>query len=194
MGLPVDFHKMHVRLCETCHLCGVALAVPAEADVGMNRRLKWLAKRGPYLSLRKMENEVIRLLLDSRTANTKTEQAKISAGQIVMGIGIANPIRVSIRQFYGIEINDFAATVAKTALWIAESQMMKQTEDIVHTNLDFLPLKSYVNIIEGNALRIDWETVVPKRELNYIMGTPPFVGARLTSEAQKSDLNNVFPD
>ena len=66
-----------------------------------------------------MENEVIRLLLDSRTANTKTEQAKISAGQIVMGIGIANPIRVSIRQFYGIEINDFAATVAKTALWIA---------------------------------------------------------------------------
>lgn len=78
-----------------------------------------------YLSLRKMENEVIRLLLDSRTASTKTEQAKISAGQIVMGIGIANPIRVSIRQFYGIEINDFAATVAKTALWIAESQMMK---------------------------------------------------------------------
>ena len=121
-----------------------------------------------------MENEVIRLLLDSRTASTKTEQAKISAGQIVMGIGIANPIRVSIRQFYGIEINDFAATVVKTALWIAESQMMKQTEDIVHTNLDFLPLKSYVNIIDGNALRIDWETVVPKRELNYIMGNPPF--------------------
>ncbi len=146
-----------------------------------------------YLSLRKMENEVIRLLLDSRTANTKTEQAKITAGQIVMGIGIANPIRVSIRQFYGIEINDFAATVAKTALWIAESQMMKQTEDIVHMNLDFLPLKSYVNIIEGNALRIDWETVVPKRELNYIMGNPPFVGARLMSEAQKSDLNSVFP-
>lgn len=145
-----------------------------------------------YLSLRKMENEVIRLLLDSRTASTKTEQAKISAGQIVMGIGIANPIRVSIRQFYGIEINDFAATVAKTALWIAESQMMKQTEDIVHMNLDFLPLKSYVNIIEGNALRIDWETVVPKRELNYIMGNPPFVGGMYMSSEQKDDITNVM--
>ncbi len=145
-----------------------------------------------YLSLRKMENEVIRLLLDSRTASTKTEQAKISAGQIVMGIGIANPIRVSIRQFYGIEINDFAATVAKTALWIAESQMMKQTEDIVHMNLDFLPLKSYVNIIEGNALRIDWETVVPKRELNYIMGNPPFVGQAMRSKEQSQDMQAVF--
>ena len=145
-----------------------------------------------YLSLRKMENEVIRLLLDSRTASTKTEQAKISAGQIVMGIGIANPIRVSIRQFYGIEINDFAATVAKTALWIAESQMMKQTEDIVHMNLDFLPLKSYVNIIEGNALRIDWETVVPKRELNYILGNPPFVGASMMSKIQKDEAVSVF--
>lgn len=145
-----------------------------------------------YLSLRKMENEVIRLLLDSRTASTKTEQAKISVGQIVMGIGIANPIRVSIRQFYGIEINDFAATVAKTALWIAESQMMKQTEDIVHMNLDFLPLKSYVNIIEGNALRIDWETVVPKRELNYIMGNPPFVGGMYMSSEQKDDITNVM--
>lgn len=145
-----------------------------------------------YLSLRKMENEVIRLLLDSRTASTKTEQAKISAGQIVMGIGIANPIRVSIRQFYGIEINDFAATVAKTALWIAESQMMKQTEDIVHMNLDFLPLKSYVNIIEGNALRIDWKTVVPKRELNYIMGNPPFVGGMYMSSEQKDDITNVM--
>ena len=147
-----------------------------------------------YLSLRKMENEVIRLLLDSRTASTKTEQAKISAGQIVMGIGIANPIRVSIRQFYGIEINDFAATVAKTALWIAESQMMKQTEDIVHMNLDFLPLKSYVNIIEDNALRIDWETIVPKRELNYIMGNPPFVGHQWRSVAQTDDMKVVFHD
>lgn len=146
-----------------------------------------------YLSLRKMENEVIRQLLDSRTASTKAGQAKISAGQIIMGFGVANPIRVSIRQFYGIEINDFAATVAKTALWIAESQMMKQTEDIVHMNLDFLPLKSYVNIIEANALRVDWETVVPKRELNYIMGNPPFVGARLMNAEQKSDVNSVFP-
>lgn len=81
-----------------------------------------------------------------------------------------NPIKVSIHQFYGIEINDFAATVAKTALWIAESQMMKETEDVVRMSLDFLPLKTYANITEGNALRLDWETVVPKTTLNYIMG------------------------
>ena len=131
-----------------------------------------------YLSLRKLENEVLSLLL---------------GGQIALGFGELNPIKVSIAQFYGIEINDFAATVAKTALWIAESQMMKQTEDIVHMNLDFLPLKSYVNIVEGNALRVDWETVVPKAELSYIMGNPPFVGARLMGEAQKADVNAVFP-
>ena len=129
-----------------------------------------------YLSLRKLENEALSMLY---------------GGQIMLGIAI-DPIKVSIGQFYGIEINDFAATVAKTALWIAESQMMKATEDIVHMNLDFLPLKSYVNIVEGNALRIDWETVVPKDELNYIMGNPPFVGARLMSSTQRDDIQSVF--
>ncbi len=130
-----------------------------------------------YLSLRKLENEVLSILY---------------GGQIMLGAAI-DPIKVSISQFYGIEINDFAATVAKTALWIAESQMMKQTEDIVHMNLDFLPLKSYVNIVEGNALRIDWEMVVPKAELSYIMGNPPFVGARMMDESQKTDVSYVFP-
>ena len=81
-----------------------------------------------------------------------------------------NPIKFGIGQFYGIEINDFAVTVAKTALWIAEAQMMHETEEIIQTNLDFLPLKSYANIVEGNSLRIDWESVVPKEKLSYIMG------------------------
>lgn len=103
-------------------------------------------------------------------------------GQIVLDLG--NPIQVSISQFYGIEINDFAVTVAKTALWIAESQMMKETEDVVHMALDFLPLKTNAYIVEGNALRQDWETVVPKGQLNYIMGNPPFVGARLMDASQ----------
>ena len=129
-----------------------------------------------YISLRKLENEVLRSL----------------SNQIVLGDFI-NPIEVSIGQFYGIEINDFAVSVAKTALWIAESQMMKETEDIIHMSLDFLPLKSYANIVEGNALRMDWESVVPKQELNYIMGNPPFVGARMMSPEQKDDLNSVFP-
>lgn len=128
-----------------------------------------------YLSLRRLENEVLSLLFKD---------------QIVMGM--LNPIQVSIHQFYGIEINDFAATVAKTALWIAESQMMKETEDVVHMSLDFLPLKTYANITEGNALRLDWETVVPKAKLNYIMGNPPFVGKKEQSREQKSDLISVW--
>ena len=135
-----------------------------------------------YISLRRIENEVIKLLIDCKKGT--------SEGQIILGS--TNPIKVSIGQFYGIEINDFAVTVAKTALWIAESQMMKETEDIVHMALDFLPLKSYANITEGNALRIDWESVIPKKELNYIMGNPPFVGARIMSASQKNDLISVF--
>ena len=128
-----------------------------------------------YISLRKLENEVLRSL----------------SNQIVLGDFI-NPIEVSIGQFYGIEINDFAVSVAKTALWIAESQMMKETEDIIHMSLDFLPLKSYANIVEGNALRMDWESVVPKHELDYIMGNPPFVGASMMTKEQKSDAVAIF--
>ena len=131
-----------------------------------------------YISLRRLENQVIALL---------------NRDQIVLDIG--NPIQVSISQFYGIEINDFAVTVAKTALWIAESQMMKETEDVVHMSLDFLPLKSYANITEGNALRVDWESVVPKYELNYIMGNPPFVGAMMAlGSQQKSEVQSIFGD
>ena len=127
-----------------------------------------------YISLRKLENEVLRCMTD----------------QISMDFdGI---IQVSIGQFYGIEINDFAVTVAKTALWIAESQMMKETEDVVHMTLDFLPLKSYANITEGNALRLDWESVVPKHELDYIMGNPPFVGASMMTKTQKDEAVAVF--
>ena len=132
-----------------------------------------------YLCLRRLENEAI---------------AEKLHGQVSMGFDITNPIQVSIQQFYGIEINDFAATVAKTALWIAESQMMKQTEDVIHMNLDFLPLKSYVNIIEGNALRIDWNEVVPKAQLNFIMGNPPFVGYSLQSKSQKDDILSIYVD
>ena len=128
-----------------------------------------------YISLRRLENEAIEV---------------ITQGQMLLDV--SGLIKVSIGQFYGIEINDFAVTVAKTALWIAESQMMKETEMIAHINLDFLPLKSYANIVEGNALRIDWETVVSKDKLNYIMGNPPFVGARLMSKGQKDDLLFVF--
>ena len=180
-----------------------------------------------YLSLRRLENEVIR---------------ERYHGQMMMG-EFKNPIKVSIQQFYGIEINDFAVTVATTALWISEAQMLTETEKIIRHDIDFLPLKSYANIREGNALRMDWDIVEVKsdiptiyaknlhlilepepmmasesvavyNELNvvakrfdgnvkpdtkryqvhfdYIMGNPPFVGARLMSESQKQDMLDIF--
>ena len=132
-----------------------------------------------YISLRRLENEALEI---------------INQGQILLGF--EGFIKVSIGQFYGIEINDFAVTVAKTALWIAESQMLKETEEIINLSLDFLPLKSYANIVEGNALRTDWESVVPKDKLNYIMGNPPFVGARMMDQGseQKKDVQAIFGD
>lgn len=133
-----------------------------------------------YLSLRRLENKAVMLRLGD---------------QIIMGDSADfNPIQVSIGQFYGIEINDFAVTVAKTALWIAESQMMKETEEIVHMHLNFLPLTSYANIVEGNALGLDWEKVVPRDKLNYIMGNPPFVGYSLQSKSQKDDMLSIYVD
>lgn len=132
-----------------------------------------------YLSLRRLENKMLEAL---------------QGGQIGFGDANINPIKVSISQFYGIEINDFAVTVAKTALWIAESQMMRETENILHLNLEFLPLKSYTNIIEGNALEIEWNDVVCKNKLNYIMGNPPFVGKKEQSKKQKSELMEIFDE
>ena len=193
-----------------------------------------------YLSLRRLENEAIR---------------ERYHGQMMMG-DFKNPVKVSIHQFYGIEINDFAVTVATTALWISESQMLAETERIIQHDIDFLPLKSYANIREGNALRMDWSTLkenvsrpylytkklnvfevekisedvlsapseahepavqynkvydelnvitekVEKGQLpmeqaqqpvvyDYIMGNPPFVGARMMNARQKDDLFVVF--
>ena len=181
-----------------------------------------------YLSLRRLENEVIR---------------ERYHGQSFLGFEEVNPVKVGIHQFYGIEINDFAVTVATTALWISEAQMLRETEKIIRRDIDFLPLKSYHNIREGNALRMDWdiieiksdiptiyaknvhlivepeplvasEPIVEYEELNvvanhfdgnaksdtkryqvhydYIIGNPPFIGARQMEEEQKQDVIRIF--
>lgn len=156
-----------------------------------------------FISLRRLENEVVKLM---------------TGGQAFIGLADFSPIKVNIHQFHGIEINDFAATVAKTALWIAESQMLKETESIIDCDLEFLPLKSYANIRVGNALRLDWDEGqlrIKNEELriksgesrmvdspsssksvtfDYIMGNPPFVGYSLQSEAQKSDILAIYRD
>lgn len=146
-----------------------------------------------YLSLRKLENEIIMEKYGFHTvlADDNDNFKPAHAMHVELAV-FNNPIKVSISQFYGIEINDFAVTVAKTALWIAESQMMKQTEDIIRMDLDFLPLKTNANIAEGNALQMNWESIVPKTELNYIMGNPPFVGGMMMNRSQKAELEKVF--
>ena len=131
-----------------------------------------------FVSLRRLENEALRGL---------------TYDQVLMDFG--DTVKVHIDQFYGIEINDFAVSVAKTALWIADHQMFRETQTILNReNAEFLPLTAYTNIIEGNALRIDWETVVPKDKLNYIMGNPPFVGYSLQSKGQKDDILSIYVD
>lgn len=130
-----------------------------------------------YISLRQLENDAI---------------AAVTGGQI--GLDTDDVIRVNINQFYGIEINDFAVTVAHTALWIAEHQMFEKTQEILHMNMDFLPLKSQTNIVRGNALRTDWASVVPVDKLSYIVGNPPFLGYSNQSPTQKADLKSVYVD
>ena len=135
-----------------------------------------------YLSLRKMENECLKIIYGNEPI--------LATGDIV---------KVHIQNFYGIEINDFAVSVARTAMWIAESQMLEQTKDTVYYNKDFLPLDSNDSIYEGNALRMDWSEIIKPYELNYIMGNPPFVGLsslpkqdKELKDEQTKDMDIVF--
>lgn len=143
-----------------------------------------------YLSLRHLENDIIRERMGLQKSTV--------AGQMTLGLEEViendNPIKVTIDQFYGIEINDFAVTVAKTALWIAENQMLKITEGIIYRHIEFLPLKTNAYIVEGNAIRTDWGTAVNHKKLNYIIGNPPFVGSSISSQVddQKKDKELVF--
>ena len=130
-----------------------------------------------YLQLRKLENEAIKLIYPNPSLDVG--QAK-------------DIIKVSIQQFYGIEINDFAVSFAKKALWIAESQMLEETKDIFYADWDFLPLKTYTHIHEGNALTMDWNNVIPNYACHYIMGNPPFIGASMMNKEQKEEAVSIF--
>ncbi|MDK8380617.1 MULTISPECIES: DNA methyltransferase [unclassified Granulicatella] len=131
-----------------------------------------------YLSLRRLENEAIKLYVGDT---------------VLLDVGY-DLVKVKISQLYGIEINDFAVSVANAALWIAESQMLEETMSIVYSNIDFLPIKSYSNIVEGNALRLNWEEIVPKEKLSYIIGNPPFVGHSIQNEQQKKEIRSIYVD
>lgn len=130
-----------------------------------------------YISLRRLENEAIKLYMG--------DSVRLDVEELDL-------VKVKLNQFYGIEINDFAVSVAKTALWIAESQMLEATKEIVYAEIDFLPLKSYTNIVNANALTTAWETVVDKDKLSYIIGNPPFVGIRHSKENHRQQLKDVL--
>ncbi|MGN0282474.1 MAG: DNA methyltransferase [Prevotella sp.] len=131
-----------------------------------------------YLSLRRIENEVLAVLY---------------SGERQMG-GELTPIKVSIENFYGIEINDFAVTVARSALWIAEAQMMMDTERIVSRELNFLPLRSYSHIVNADALTVEWDSVAPRPIVSYVIGNPPFKGKKSRSARQKTSLTAAIGD
>lgn len=133
-----------------------------------------------YISLRRLENECLQAI-NQGNADLFWNNLDFS------------PVLVNLGQFFGIEINDFAASVAKTALWIAELQMLFETEMILKKDLDFLPLKNYTHIVENNALRLDWNEVIPAENLNYILGNPPFSGFNYQSKTQKEELTTIFP-
>jgi type I restriction-modification system DNA methylase subunit len=136
-----------------------------------------------YRQLRTIENRIIEDELSEETGN---------AGQTSLVIAQDSPVRVSLDQLYGIEINDFAVSVAKTALWITEEQMLRKTQEIyVGYDFDFLLLRSLSNLHEGNALKTDWSEVFPD-DLTYLVGNPPFLGARNQSKEQKAELLEVF--
>lgn len=132
-----------------------------------------------YIQLRHLENRVLANIQGDNQTSLSFE-------------GELNPIKVSIDQFYGIEINDFAVSVAKAALWIAESQMIAETRDTVEQWIDVFPLSNISNIVEGNALRMDWNDVIPASECSYIIGNPPFLGASNCSPVQKQEIVDLY--
>lgn len=127
-----------------------------------------------------------------RTIENRILEAQSEGGLVLVE---GDPIRVSLDQFYGIEINDFAVSVAKTALWITEEQMLRKTQELLPGySFDFLPLRNLDNLLEGNALTADWSEAFPE-DLDYIVGNPPFLGSSVRSKEQTADLERVFhPD
>ncbi|MBR0317150.1 MAG: class I SAM-dependent DNA methyltransferase [Synergistaceae bacterium] len=129
-----------------------------------------------YLSLRRLENKILDNL----------------DGQISFSdIKSQTPIKVSISQFYGIEINDFAVAVARTALWIAEAQMWNETKNIFEFTGELLPLESQNGIVEANALKINWNEIVKP---DYIISNPPFLGYSIQNKEQKDEIISLFKD
>lgn len=132
-----------------------------------------------YLCLRQLENRILFEL--------QGEQASFSfedSGD--------RDVLVSLKNFHGIELEDFACCVARTALWIAEKQADTDTAKVTQRVYQELPLTDYEGIVNANALRIDWNDVVSADEVDYVLGNPPFIGSSRLEDAQKEDRTAIF--
>src|SRR5574344_358346 len=132
-----------------------------------------------YKELRRIETRILKLIQQMEQAASFTS--------VISSV-------INISQFYGIEINDYACDTAKLSLWLAEHQVNRQFTEDFHVNIQALPLKTNDNIVCANACRIDWNTVRPheREEEVYVMGNPPYLGSKLQSEEQKSDITATF--
>ena len=111
-------------------------------------------------------------------------------GQLVTDVN--SIIQVDVDQFAGIEYDEFAVRVAEVAMWLIDHQMNVKVSNEFGQYFVRLPLKKAAKIVHGNSLRIDWESVVAKEKLNFILGNPPFVGKHLQNAAQKADMGLIF--
>lgn len=132
-----------------------------------------------FICLRRLENKVLSVLQGPQTALE------------FEGVG-ESAIKVQLAQFHGIEINDFAASVARTALWIAELQANAETAEIIQREVEDLPLRDAATIVEGNALDMDWNDVLPADRCSYVMGNPPFIGYSNLTPEQNADRTRLF--
>lgn len=131
-----------------------------------------------YHELRVLELEVLRRLYPDVT-------------QIPTGFSFDNEILVNVGQFYGIELEEFPCQIARVGMWLVDQQMNYMASREFGRQLLHIPLTTGAHICQGNALEIDWETVVPAASLNYIIGNPPYAGAKSMSHSQKQDLQRI---
>lgn len=127
-----------------------------------------------YREIRLLELEVIRNLLK---------------GKLVLSIDMY--VKLDVDQFYGIEIDEFASQIAQVALWLIDHQMNMQFSKEFGEYFKRLPLKKKPNIVYGNSLLLDWENILPSEKCSFILGNPPFVGARIMNETQKEEIKTV---
>jgi len=130
-----------------------------------------------YRELRKLELELLRV---------------VHAGPGSRFLDIHQELQIDVDQFFGIEIEEFPAQIAQVALWLVDHQMNVRVSEEFGLYLARIPLKTTPHIVNGNALRLDWAEVLPPKRCSYVLGNPPFVGAKFLDDAQRADVAQVF--